>query len=538
MRTVDSLKKGNKHIFSGLHISFAMFYRISILYLAIPVIVFFIGYLKLVLAILFSGLVISAGVWSIRRCEKDNGGSVSDEARGEITITPSFFAFIVIGTILVLYWGGVSEFGCCSSDHRVRYAILNDLVHYKWPIVYDFSTQQNPAVIEILGEGKAAFAYYFVFWMIPAVVGKLFGVMAARITLFIWSAIGLILVAIGVSLLYKRTSKVMFMALIFFAGFDVIPYVYNRINDIPTTWEGWNLHLYIHGNFFQIMNVFNQSIPGWLITILLMMSVNSFSIGMLGGLMFCYSPWATIGILPLCICKMIINIRGQKAEGSKSKRLVRGIVSPGNLIIPIVCFICFASLYTANSNATGSNGFIWNFYSSKLTLIKEYLSLFVFDYGIWLLLILRFAPQHRKDPMLWTAVGTLLILPIYKISIANDFLMRGSLSPMFIISVYSVMMVADQFEICRKSASKLSVAIMARIILILAIVAAYTPGNQMLYSALTSYRMNFTDEPYEYEQDMIGSFGNILKEDQLEMVRTQFYVYDYEDTIFFKYLAR
>jgi hypothetical protein len=36
----------------------------------------------------------------------------------------------------------------------------------------------------------------------------------------------------------------------------------------------------------------------------------------------------------------------------------------------------------------------------------------------------------------------------------------------------------------------------------------------------------------------IGSFGNINHEDQLEMVQTQFYVYNYEDTIFFKYLAK
>ena len=37
---------------------------------------------------------------------------------------------------------------------------------------------------------------------------------------------------------------------------------------------------------------------------------------------------------------------------------------------------------------------------------------------------------------------------------------------------------------------------------------------------------------------MIGSFGNIIEEDELEVVQKQFFVYDYEDSVFFKYFAK
>ena len=36
----------------------------------------------------------------------------------------------------------------------------------------------------------------------------------------------------------------------------------------------------------------------------------------------------------------------------------------------------------------------------------------------------------------------------------------------------------------------------------------------------------------------IESFGNIRKADEVEVINTQFFVYNYEDTVFFKYLAK
>ena len=47
--------------------------------------------------------------------------------------------------------------------------------------------------------------------------------------------------------------------------------------------------------------------------------------------------------------------------------------------------------------------------------------------------------------------------------------------------------------------------------------------------------MGAEDEDISHD---IVSFGNIRKEDQVEVINTQFFVYEYEDTVFFKYLAR
>ena len=186
------------------------------------------------------------------------------------------------------------------------------------------------------------------------------------------------------------------------------------------------------------MNVFHQSIPGWLITILLLLCVNSRCIGLLGSLMFCYSPWAAIGIFPLCVVKMFTANKGLKA-----KEVLKNIFTIGNMIAPVVFFACFASFYLANSNATYDYGFIWNFYATWQSLLIDYAAYIVFEFGIWALLIHK---KYKKDPMFYAAIATLLIIPVYKMSGPNDLLMRGSMAPLFTVALYSVMFVTDSFN--------------------------------------------------------------------------------------------
>ena len=143
-------------------------------------------------------------------CLLDNKKRKEDRctlAAESISVKPSFVIFVSLALLVLLVLSGIGEFVFTSEDHRVRYAILNDLVHYKWPVVYDYSTQTNPAVIAQLGNGHGALTYYLVFWMFPALVGKMFGLLAARIALVIWSAIGMFLVTIGVSLMYRTGSR-------------------------------------------------------------------------------------------------------------------------------------------------------------------------------------------------------------------------------------------------------------------------------------------------------------------------------------------
>ena len=528
MHTTESLKPGiNTGLFrKEIKITFSNFFLAAMIYLVLPVIIFFIGYLKIVWALLFSVITIGCVVLGFLDIAKKKPENALEER--SVTLKTSYFIWLIPFALFFIYLSGVGEFSWCVGDHRVRYAILNDLINYKWPVIYDFSTQHNPVVAEALGEGKVAFAYYFIFWMVPAVFGKLFGLLTARIVLVIWSAIGLILLTIGALILYGKQSRFLFIGLMLFAGFDVFPYLYNEyIRGFGATWEDWTWHLRVVGNFYQLMNVFHQSIPGWLITVLLLLCTNSKSIGLLGSLMFCYSPWAAIGILPMCICKMVITNKGHKA-----KEVLKNIFSVGNLIVPTVFFICFASFYTANSNSATEYGFIWTFYSSWKTLLIDYIAFVVFEFGIWVLLIHK---KYKKDWMFYAAVATMVILPVYKMTPPNDLLMRGSMAPLFTIALYVVMFVTDSFnEMMEKGNKKAK----PRLIVLALLVAAYSSFNFMLTSTLFTTMIYAKLEPETDIKTSIVSFGDIRDEEHIDMVQRQFYIYDYEDSFFFKYLAK
>ncbi len=518
MRTTDTLKTRRRMKDIKFEISYGSFVTAAAVYLTLPVLIFFLGYLKIIPGILFSALTLISAYLFLK-----NKGT-SDR---KITFDLAYLLVIIPLILLMVFIGGIGEFGFSMSDHSIRYAILNDLVEYKWPVVYDFSTQQNPVVASVLGEGKAAFAYYFVYWMIPAVTGKLFGLTAARVMLLLWTAAGLFIVSIGACLVYGKASKALFVGLMLFAGFDVIPYAVNNLMGVWSTWERWNAELIVVGNFYQLMNVFNQCIPGWIITLLLILCVNGRGVGFLGSLMFCYSPWAAIGVLPMCVCKMIVN-----SDSRSFKGVMKTLLTPENLIPPVVFFIAFASLYTANSNATSEAGFTWTFYDSPLIFLRDYILFVMIEFGIWFLLIRK---RHPQDPMFLTAMVTMLVLPFYKITYANDFLMRGSMAPMFLLSVYVAMFVTDHFY---RSLNSRKFELLPRLVLLTLILAAYTTFNLMLYSSIMTVKIRVMGDTEDDISHNIVSFGNIRKEDELEVIRTQFYVYDYEDTIFFKYLSK
>ena len=148
MHTTDKLKTG--FFQKEIKISFSKFFLACMIYLVLPIVIFFIGYLKIWWAILFSVLTVGSAAWAYLDIAKKKPGTALAEEEKSVTIKASYFLWLIPFALFFLYLGGVGEFGWAIGDHRVRYATLNDLINYKWPVIYDFSTQQNPVVAETL----------------------------------------------------------------------------------------------------------------------------------------------------------------------------------------------------------------------------------------------------------------------------------------------------------------------------------------------------------------------------------------------------
>lgn len=500
-----------------MKIKYSFFVLLAFIFLALPVTVFFWGFLKVIWAVIFTAATFAAGFFLYRDTLK---------ADREITVRPVLFCTAVLCCMIWAFFSGIGEFTWTTGDHTVRAAVLNDLVEYDWPVFFDLSRQSNPAVREALGGETVAFAYYFTFWMIPSLIGKVFGITAGRAALVIWGGLGLMLVTTGLFFIQKKPSFSAIAVSFLFGGLDIIPDLYQQFfTDYGVAWEGWNDQLYIHGNYFQTMNVFHQCIAGWLVTVLLTGSVNRRNIGTCGALVFCYSPWATIGALPIAVYELL-----RKREGVSRKQ---DMLTYGNIVMPVCILMCFGTFFTANIGATGDKGFIWEFFSSPVRLLVAYVLYVLIEFGIWALLVYK---DEKDSGLYWVSLITLLIFPVYKMTEANDLLMRGTMVPMF---VFTIFMIRKTDKIVGRIREKKRVTDLYEIgFLGMFLLMAFIPVVLLLTMlGCTSDLWKGIDTSVR-AKDEIVSFGDIRNEEFTEVTKRQFYVYDYDGSLFFKVFGK
>ena len=155
-----------------LSISERSLFAVAYLYMIIPTIIFFFGWLKLPLAFLFSVILAFGVYWHLRH-------AYTQKAIFELPVKT-----VVLSVTFVAVWvytTGIGGLWNQTYDMHWRNAVLRDLSTYSWPVIFP--------------ETGNALVYYFNFWMVPALFGKLFGFTGANVALYIWSVIGVALVA-------------------------------------------------------------------------------------------------------------------------------------------------------------------------------------------------------------------------------------------------------------------------------------------------------------------------------------------------------
>ena len=142
-----------------LHQLLNYLYPISLIYLALPYLIFFAGWLKPTLSIIISSLLIV----SIGICIKNNRQPlVKNKSSNPIYVNWIDFSFTLILTVTLIGISGIGGFGFQETyDWRKHNAILSDLINQAWPVIYFFKGQYYPLV------------YYIAYYLPSAVIGKL-----------------------------------------------------------------------------------------------------------------------------------------------------------------------------------------------------------------------------------------------------------------------------------------------------------------------------------------------------------------------------
>lgn len=524
----EKLQKRSPRDTKTITVPFAWLYASILLFLTVPLFMFFLGYLKLTvgipLTLIFGGIVL----YAVSDCMNDPDGVKLSGSENSIEIPISYLIGFAVTAVAVSIVSGVGEYIFTLQDHEYRRAILRDLIDYDWPVIYNYSTQENPEVRQIFGmaSGNRAFSYYFIYWLPAALAGKMFGFGFGNLVLLIWNSIGIFLSFVAACVAIKRFTPWVPFLYVFFSGLDVLPnLVYEFTHYNGWRWfEGYVASMSYVSNFRELACVFHQIVPCFLIVALLIMSHNTRSMGLTAGVLFCYSPWAVFGILPMVIAFLF----GKKLRASKTSKTLLNTFSPANISSAVLILAVFGSYYMSNSAAVGYKGFAWEYFESPVAFVIGYIVFILVEVAPFMVILYK---REKNNAVFWAAAATLLILPFYKITEMNDLNMRGSMPALFFFCICLASVVADVMDEKNTPKTKKgwlkSAAVMLTVIL-------------MMFPALLNMFIIFGSmiEGTPGDEENIGSFGNIRQAQYAEVVQEQFFAEGYEDSFFYRYFAK
>ena len=448
------------------------------LYLIIPFIIFLLGWVKLIISIPVSLIVIYI-VYLLYRDSKQN-------YQETFTITKSTFWGIVIVLTLWLLMLGVIGFFPQSGDMFGRNAMFRDLIIYEWPVIY---------------EKTGAVVYYTGYWLVPALIGKVAGYTIGQIALLLWGALGLMLTAL-LLILYLRPSKSIYIHLILGVMITFSPLLVN----IGTSFAPYLEYM---SNNMQLCWVQNQSVAMWLMVILFMHQKNTRNFAFLGLSVTLSSPYAIVGIFPY----MFLEVYRQM----KNKDFLYNIFTPINILSSLFIAPILYLYLSANSTATNS---AFTFLLPQLPffgLILTYLQAF----GIYMILIF---PFYKKNAYYWVTLFALIGLSWIKYSGDHNF--SRSFNPALFILMILILkyMLHDSFF------SKMN---MRKYILCFCLSIGYVFAYQSINSNIRSVIENKGPIPmYSWNYSVVSDT------DYGKSLGSQWSNKDYKKTFFFIYLAK
>lgn len=421
-----------------LHVKFKTIVAIAYAILLIPILIFFIGWLKWYYALLFS-FILLAGMWLMYRSDYLNKTESLD-----IPLKTFICIAVIIGFwILIAGNCGVSV---SNYDTSWRRANLRDLINFDWPVYYDSTSNYT--------------AYYHTFWMVPALIGKIFGWHAALIAQAAWLWIIIMVSFLLISfLLHADSSKLLFLICIVIvgwsglnalgcifmqqAGWNARPFCLSRNEsycDFLFNGESFNYHYRSNEDF--LCENYNQ-LPIWLVVPLMLENRKIKNYAFIGILLLPYSPWGVIGIAIL----MIIDAIHQAIDYVKEKQvkeLFFEIFSVPNMCILASVGVVFGFYFSGTSSLSNDVARFGILTLSKFD-APRIIGLIVFwlcEFGIYYMFLWK---DNRKDHLFIWSLPALMIIPICWVSTiwGRDFCMNVSLPILYMLMIYMIIYLKD-----------------------------------------------------------------------------------------------
>ncbi|MBX3013968.1 MAG: hypothetical protein KF832_20770 [Caldilineaceae bacterium] len=414
-------------------------------YLTLPVFLFELGWLRTPWAISFMLLTAIGLGQTLAEFGRTEALVVAlDQWWQGVTRRGLLLTCLVCGGLVLI--SGVGGYGYQTGDWTKHEILLKDLSDYPWPVFYTYYDE------------TVGLAYYLAYYLPAALVGKVGGILLANQALVLWTLAGLILAVCWFSVLTARSLSMGLTFFILFSGLSVVGFFlrfYVPVNWLagapdlntapwqthPALWAAaWQYSPHVRGLFWVPQHV----LPGWLITglILFVCSMTSArgSLLFLWSLSALWSPFITIGLLPLFVADLLP--RPDSRFGTRLRAYLS--VANGCGLLLFLLMACFYATKLEPIAPVLNQGMRVGISLVELArqagwprTLFSYALFCLLEFGIFIVLdrdqALRTKPALRWAywlNFLWLAVLPLLILGEH-----NDLSMRASIPALFFVAM-------------------------------------------------------------------------------------------------------
>jgi len=396
--------------------------RLSYVYLILPVILFILGWIKLIFSIPITiALIIAIVILNKQSEEKDNEKIIS------IKLLSAIF-FILLFVCILAGQGGLFY---QSDDHNWRNAVFRDLINEDWPVYYEYSDNY--------------LNYYIGHWMVPAGIAKIFLLISetvawniGNILLLLWTTLGVNLTFLWIiNAIKNRSKKNIFIALIvflFFSGLDILgTFIGNDIVIEKMHLEWWATEYQFSCITTQLFWVFNQAIPIWLIVMIFLNEKSVKNYFLLIILCLPYSPLPFLGAMLIFACNGF-RILYKSIKEKKLKTFFKDVFSMQNCIA-LICILPIYYFYYSLNQSTMENGLR---FLSELSSMSDLMDLLIFwflEIGIYFVVLCK---NYKKSSLFWVSFISLIFIPLFTIGSERDFAMRASIPCLFVSMIFVI----------------------------------------------------------------------------------------------------
>lgn len=378
-------------------------------YLAVPVLIFVIGWLEPLPGLSLGSLL----AWALYRLCSDM--PPGDNPKRGLAVLAWLLGLAVAWSAL----GGAGHLVYANIDWRTRDAVYADLIVSAWPPAYGMDAGVDLVLRSATG-----------FFLAPAAVAKLGGIELAPVLLLAWCVLGVFLFFLLLPLPAEFNHRLLLLSLtvVFFSGMDyaAIVLVHGQTPMFPLPLEWWRPWTYtsLTGQLFWAPN---HAIPLWLGTVLIFRHRTSPDLPGLGlvllALLLFWTPFAA-GLAPW-LAWAIWQQNGAALSALSSIRALYWLaaLTLGALGIAYFSLPGVEAMPLYMGTGMGSSGNSTGGWSLPGTL-AAYVQFAAFEF-LLLAMLLR-PPQTSMRQALGLAVALLLLLPLIRIGPSNDWMLRIS----------------------------------------------------------------------------------------------------------------